>query len=35
MTKRMANRWQLLAGYTYSQTRIEGVSVNHQPQPAD
>ena len=31
MTKRMADRWQLLAGYTYSQTRIEGVSVNLNP----
>lgn len=31
MTKRMANRWQMLAGYTYSQTRISGVSVNINP----
>jgi outer membrane receptor for ferric coprogen and ferric-rhodotorulic acid len=31
MTKRMSNRWQMLAGYTYSQTRIEGVSVNINP----
>lgn len=30
-TKRMADRWQLLAGYTYSQTRIEGLSVNVNP----
>jgi len=31
MTKRMSSRWQMLAGYTYSQTRIEGVSVNVNP----
>ncbi len=31
MTRRMANRWQMLAGYTYSQTRISGVSVNVNP----
>ena len=30
-TKRMSNRWQMLAGYTYSQTRVEGVSVNINP----
>ena len=30
-TKRMSNRWQLLAGYTYSQTRQEGLSVNTNP----
>ncbi len=30
-TKRMSDRWQMLAGYTYSQTRIEGVSVNVNP----
>jgi hypothetical protein len=30
-TKRMSNRWQMLAGYTYSQTRVEGVSVNVTP----
>lgn len=30
-TKRMSNRWQMLAGYTYSQTRVEGVSVNVNP----
>lgn len=30
-TKRMSNRWQLLAGYTFSKTRIEGVSVNVNP----
>jgi hypothetical protein len=31
MTKRMANRWQMLAGYTYSQSRITGLSVNANP----
>jgi Carboxypeptidase regulatory-like domain/TonB-dependent Receptor Plug Domain len=30
-TKRMSNRWQMLAGYTYSQTRVEGLSVNITP----
>ena len=30
-TKRMSNRWQMLAGYTYSQTKVEGVSVNISP----
>jgi hypothetical protein len=30
-TKRMSNRWQMLAGYTYSQTRISGLSVNVNP----
>ena len=30
-TKRMSNRWQMLAGYTYSQTRVKGVSVNVSP----
>jgi hypothetical protein len=30
-TKRMTNRWQLLTGYTYSRTRIKGVSVNVNP----
>ena len=30
-TKRMSNNWQMLMGYTYSQTRIEGVSVNVSP----
>jgi hypothetical protein len=30
-TKRMSNRWQMLMGYTYSQTRVEGVSVNTTP----
>ncbi|MCC7126300.1 MAG: TonB-dependent receptor [Acidobacteria bacterium] len=31
ITKRMSNRWQVLAGYTYSQNRINGVSVNPNP----
>ena len=30
-TKRMSNRWQMLVGYTYSQSRIEGLSVNTNP----
>ena len=30
-TKRMSNRWQMLAGYTYSQSRVEGLSVNINP----
>jgi hypothetical protein len=30
-TKRMSNRWQMVAGYTYSQTRQEGLSVNVNP----
>jgi hypothetical protein len=30
-TKRMSNRWQMLAGYTYSQSRVEGLSVNTNP----
>jgi hypothetical protein len=30
-TKRMANNWQMLVGYTYSQTRQEGLSVNVNP----
>ena len=30
-TKRMSNRWQVLVGYTYSQTRQEGLSVNTNP----
>jgi hypothetical protein len=29
--KRMSNNWQLLAGYTFSRTRISGVSVNTNP----
>ncbi len=30
-TKRMSNRWQMLAGYTFSRTSISGVSVNTNP----
>lgn len=30
-TKRMSNRWQMLAGYTFSRSRIEGLSVNINP----
>ncbi|MFA5908355.1 MAG: TonB-dependent receptor [Vicinamibacterales bacterium] len=30
-TKRMSNRWQMLMGYTYSETRVKGVSVNVNP----
>ena len=30
-TKRMSNRWQMLAGYTFSKSRIEGLSVNINP----
>ena len=30
-TKRMSNRWQMLVGYTYSQSRVEGISVNINP----
>jgi len=30
-TKRMSNRWQMLAGYTFAQSRIEGLSVNVNP----
>ena len=30
-TKRFFNRWQVLAGYTYSQTRQQGLSVNANP----
>ena len=30
-TKRMSNRWQMLMGYTYSQTRQKGLSVNVNP----
>ncbi|HEX6162471.1 MAG TPA: hypothetical protein VFZ31_03835, partial [Vicinamibacterales bacterium] len=30
-TKRMSNNWQMLAGYTYSQTRQKGLSVNTNP----
>ncbi len=30
-TKRMSNRWQMLAGYTFAQSRVEGLSVNINP----
>lgn len=30
-TKRFSNRWQLLAGYTYSQSRIKDISVATSP----
>ncbi|MBY0496791.1 MAG: TonB-dependent receptor [Cyanobacteria bacterium] len=30
-TKRMANRWQMVMGYTYSQTRQRGLSVSTNP----
>jgi hypothetical protein len=30
-TKRMSNRWQMLMGYTYSQTRQKGLSVSTNP----
>ncbi len=30
-TKRMSNRWQMLAGYTYARSRVEGLSVNINP----
>ena len=30
-TKRMSNRWQMLMGYTYSQTRQKGLSVATNP----
>ena len=30
-TKRMSNHWQMLVGYTYSQTRQKGLSVNVNP----
>src|SRR5918993_932989 len=30
-TKRMSNRWQMLVGYTFSQSRQEGLSVNTNP----
>ncbi len=31
VTKRMSNRWQMLAGYTYSQNRIDDYSVDVSP----
>ncbi len=30
-TKRMADRWQVLAGYTYGRTSVSGLSVNTDP----
>jgi len=30
-TKRMSNRWQMLAGYTFSRMRVNGLSVNINP----
>jgi hypothetical protein len=30
-TKRMSNRWQMLAGYTFARTRVSGLSVNINP----
>jgi hypothetical protein len=30
-TKRMSNRWQMLAGYTFARSRVEGISVNTNP----
>jgi hypothetical protein len=30
-TKRMSNRWQMLAGYTFSRQRVSGLSVNINP----
>ena len=30
-TKRMSNRWQMVGGYTYAQSRVEGLSVNTNP----
>lgn len=30
-TKRMSNRWQMVAGYTYARSRIRGLSVNINP----
>lgn len=30
-TKRMSNRWQMLAGYTFAQSRVKGFSVNLNP----
>ncbi len=31
VTKRLSNRWQMLAGYTLSRNRIEGISVDVSP----
>ncbi len=30
-TRRMSNRWQMLAGYTFARSRITGLSVNTNP----
>lgn len=30
-TRRMTDRWMMIAGYTYSQTRVKGLSVNVDP----
>lgn len=30
-TKRMSNRWQMVAGYTYARSRVKGLSVNIDP----
>jgi hypothetical protein len=30
-TKRMSNRWQMLVGYTFARSRVEGISVNTNP----
>ena len=30
-TKRMSNRWQMLVGYTFSHSKVEGLSVNTNP----
>ena len=31
MTKRLSNRWQMLAGYTFAKTQLTGVSLNTSP----
>jgi len=30
-TKRMSNRWQMVAGYTFARSRVKGLSVNIDP----
>lgn len=30
-TKRMSNRWQMVAGYTFARSRVKGLSVNEDP----
>ncbi|HET9703630.1 MAG TPA: TonB-dependent receptor [Vicinamibacterales bacterium] len=30
-TKRMSNRWQMLVGYTFARSHVEGISVNTNP----